>query len=611
MRARNSDKGVTVQVIAGTHNVLLGFDLTDEARKGCMGFSIERIDLDPPNPGRRWLPNLLRFKADANGDDVTTARAPLQRFRWGDYTVYPGKRYRYRVVPRYGTPEQLIAAGVAAEKPGGADSLGGGVTVEITTEDDAKPETMVIFNRGAAASEAYVRRFGQTDPSDSPQARAWLSRGLEEGLLAFLRRAVDKGWALHASIYEFQKPELLAGLGEAAERGAEVSVVYHARSKTKADLKDDKASLQATADARGEVLPKEVLPQVDSDSDDDDEGGGKGGGDMTRAKNEAAIAAAGLVAKGVKVSPRAAAPSSAIMHDKYVVLLQAGTPVAVWTGSTNWTEGAVYGQLNVGHAVFDADVAATYEQSFQLLLPDSSAAASKAANSKITPVPKPPARDVLKPGVTAIFSPQSKLDMLELYADVAKGATLLMVCAPFLVHEDIRKTWSEPTTTGLRYVLADKAGSLGPKGEIDVFNRTDGDVAAVATLLKNPLNDYQGKVLERAESYHHKGVHIHSKVILANPLSDDPILVTGSANFSNGSTRINDSNSLIVRGNLPVVDIYMTEFMRMFEHYLFRYKQAAADPATPLGLKDDASWSDRFYVEASVDARDRLAFSGG
>jgi hypothetical protein len=59
------------------------------------------------------------------------------------------------------------------------------------------------------------------------------------------------------------------------------------------------------------------------------------------------------------------------------------------------------------------------------------------------------------------------------------------------------------------------------------------------------------------------------------------------------------------------VDIYMTEFMRMFEHYLFRYKQAAADPATPLGLKDDPSWSDRFYDGAHVDARDRLAFSGG
>ena len=599
MRVKQSQNGVTVQVVAGSHNVLIGLDLSDEARQGCLGFSIERVDLDPPNPGRRWLPNMLRFQADTNGDGVTTARAPLQRFRWGDYTVYPGKRYRYRVIPRYGSPAQVIADGLKAEAAGGADTLAGGITVEVTTEDDARPESMVIFNRGAAASEAYVRRFGNADPSGNAEVQKWLSRGLEEALLAFLGRAAGPGFALHCSVYEFQKPELLAGLAQAADRGVEVKVAYHARSKTAKDLNADRQTMLDHG-----AKPQDVGPAVAEDSDDDTD---------TLAKNEAAIAAAGLKGRAnVTLTRRAAAPSGAIMHDKYVVLLKDGQPQAVWTGSTNWTEGAVYGQLNVGHAVFDADIAALYEKSFELLAGDPDAKTSKATNAQVTPVPKLPARQTLKQGVTAIFSPQSKLDMIELYADIAKGAELLMVSAPFLVHPDIRKTWSTPTTTGLRYVLADKAGSFGPKGEIDVFNRTDGDVGVAATLLKNPLNDYQGKVLERAESYHHKGVHIHSKVILADPLGDDPILITGSANFSNGSTEINDSNSLILRGKSPVMDIYMTEFMRMFEHYLFRYKQAAAtDAAKPLGLKDDASWSDPYYVAGSVQMRDRQAFSAG
>ncbi len=55
-----------------------------------------------------------------------------------------------------------------------------------------------------------------------------------------------------------------------------------------------------------------------------------------------------------------------------------------------------------------------------------------------------------------------------------------------------------------------------------------------------------------------------------DPLSDDPIVVTGSANFSNASTNVNDENMLIIRGNQRVADIYFTEFNRIFNHYYFR-----------------------------------------
>ena len=53
------------------------------------------------------------------------------------------------------------------------------------------------------------------------------------------------------------------------------------------------------------------------------------------------------------------------MHNKFVVLLKKDkknvVPKAVWSGSTNWTDGGIYGQLNVGHAVYDDEVAAAYE----------------------------------------------------------------------------------------------------------------------------------------------------------------------------------------------------------------------------------------------------------
>ena len=64
--------------------------------------------------------------------------------------------------------------------------------------------------------------------------------------------------------------------------------------------------------------------------------------------------------------------------------------------------------------------------------------------------------------------------------------------------------------------------------------------------------------------------YIHSKFLLRDPLGADPIVVTGSANFSDASTNSNDENMIIIRGNTRVADIYFTEFNRLFNHYYFR-----------------------------------------
>ena len=601
MRVRASKDGVTLRVIAGTNSVLLAMDLAEPKRKGCLGFSIERADLDTGD--RRWLPNMLRFTIDANPYGVTTARAPLQKFRWGDYTTEPGKRYRYRVVARYeANPAELVAAGVLAEKPNGFDSLAGGVTVEVTTENNRSPATAVFFNRGAAASKAYNDKFGDNDPSKIPAALQWLSRGLEEALLAFLAAAEDGGYSLHAVVYEFQKPELLAGLKAAMDRGAAVEVVYHARQKA-----------NSAADAA------------------------KPPADKTRIENEEAIKAAELEAV---CKPRRANPQGVITHDKFVVLLKAGQPVAVWTGSTNWTDGGLYGQLNVGHAIYDPALAAVYERSFQMLKTDPSPADTKKANALNTPV-KGVTRDAIDHGITPLFSPQADLKMIELYAKVCEGAKLLMVSAPFALHPLIMTALQSAAGNDvLRYVLADKDGSVGKKGEMQIMNRDPAFAGAAATVLDTKLNDFQGNLLEGKESFHHAGVHVHSKIIAADPLGPDPILIMGSANFSNNSTTENDSNVLVFRGDTAVADIYVADFMRMFEHYWFRYllgdkeeKATGAAPAPPdangalaaktpskataanpntvgMSLKDTDAWSDPFYVVGSRNERDRLAFVG-
>jgi phosphatidylserine/phosphatidylglycerophosphate/cardiolipin synthase-like enzyme len=571
MRASLTKNGVTLRVIAGTQSAILGIDLQGNKRTGCLGFSIQRTDLGPvakplpeKNQTRTWLPNMLRFPKSTTGA-ATTELFPLQKFRWGDYTLTPASGYRFRVVPRYGAPDKLTPVG---------DS--DGVEVEVTTEDPHAHETAVFFNRAAAASEAFNAHFPNVKTqkdllgtsTQAQQARAWLANGLEDAILAFLAQAADDNFALHAAVYEFQKPELLAGLKAAGQRGAEVQVAFHAR---KAGTKD------TTAD-----------------------------------KNKKAIKAA-TFGTAVEAKPRQADPQSAIMHNKFVVLLKKEggelVPKAVWTGSTNWTEGALYGQLNVGHAVYDEDVAARYEKYFQLLFEDSSAPTMKDQLAELTPV------SVLLPGdhkITPIFSPQSDVTMLNLYQSICDGAKCVMVSAPFAVSPIVLAALAKKRDDVLRYLLLDKLSSLGKGEEVHIIQGDPADSIAAAITLPSPLHDFQGKILEGKESFRHAGIHIHSKIILTDPFGSDPILVTGSANFSRNSTEVNDSNSLVVRGYTAVADIYATEFMRMFEHYHFRAKvaQKKAKKLEPLALAPDDTWSEKYYVSGSTEERDRRMFAG-
>jgi phosphatidylserine/phosphatidylglycerophosphate/cardiolipin synthase-like enzyme len=64
--------------------------------------------------------------------------------------------------------------------------------------------------------------------------------------------------------------------------------------------------------------------------------------------------------------------------------------------------------------------------------------------------------------------------------------------------------------------------------------------------------------------------YVHTKFMVIDPLGDDPIVVTGSANFSESSTTGNDENMLVIRGNSRVADIYLGEYMRLWNHYAFR-----------------------------------------
>ena len=149
------------------------------------------------------------------------------------------------------------------------------------------------------------------------------------------------------------------------------------------------------------------------------------------------------------------------------------------------------------------------------------------------------------------------------YADrMAEAKRIVCLTVAFNLDEVFQKVISQDNDV-LRYIVKDD-----DLGDGEVIGR-DRDVlfAAGGYLGKDSLVNFLG---ERGNPLN-RNDYIHNKFMLVDPLGKDPLVVTGSANFSRPSQRSNDENMLVIRGDTRVADIYFGEFMRIFDHHYTRY----------------------------------------
>ena len=548
MRERSPAGPITVHAIAGTYVVLLGINLDAALVDGLLGFAVERTD---HTEGERYdLANALLFAASDTvpEPEYSSRRNPVQEFVWGDYTAKPQHRYTYKVTAMYGTPGKLTPGEEAA------------VTVMTIHPDDGTHG--VFFNRSVVASRAYQTRFGPRAPDTVPNraANQWLSRGLEEALLAFIGQASDERYALRGAFYEFAYPRVLQALRVAADAGADVELIVH------------------------DVAKK---------------------GDNTAGRNRAAIAAAGLT---LRSAPRT---RTKIAHNKFLVLLRDGRPLQVWTGSTNITEGAIFGHANVGHRISDPALAQSYLDYWNALKPDPE---RRTLRAFADPMPVFPAKRPRRNTRTSIFSPRTTLDPLNWYcrlADLAKDAVFLT--AAFGLTDEIAPVFKDQKPY-LRYLLLDLA-----TGNVEAVRRDPGNVVAAGGF--KATGGWRKWIANGLTNLNFHVDYVHTKFMLIDPLGANPIVITGSANWSDESVKLNDENMVVIYGNQRVADLYLTEFMRLFNHYRLRGKARTGptelEPgpgATPterskLYLRDDDSWARPFFVDGSPEAKERLLFA--
>lgn len=570
MRTTASGGILKVRAIAGTYVVVLAWDLLAGKKaklNGCLGFAIERTEFDVAGNvvESYWMRSIKRFKNKDKGllpgTPVSTADHPIQTFQWGDYTAKPGRIYKYRIVPTYGSPKLLTLDETA------------GVTVDVQTESEAGPQTSaaagevrhdIYFNRGVIGSQAYAREFQnrKPDPSNpnSPEM-VWLSRGLYEALQQFIGQATSEKFALRAAFYEFHYQPVANALAKAIEAGADVQIVYDSESSYK---DENLATIQrAGLDAAGAVIPRTV--------------------------------------------------SEGIRHNKFVVLLEQDAsgeyqPRAVWTGSTNISDGGIFGHSNVGHLVWDKEIAQAYLEYWHRLAENLTSTKLREPNRTATPTP---VGKIAKNSVVPIFSPRddkSSNETLQWYADRMDEAKQIVCLTVAFNLDEVFQQVIQKDNDVLRYIVKDD--DLGD-GEIIGQDR-DVLFAAGRYLGSDALSNFAA---ERGNPLNTND-YIHTKFMLVDPLGKDPLVVTGSANFSRPSQRINDENMLIIRGDTRVADIYFGEFMRVFDHHYARYlvrkltEAGTSDPNAGYLKEKYDEWATSHFDSKSYKSKRRRYFAG-
>jgi phosphatidylserine/phosphatidylglycerophosphate/cardiolipin synthase-like enzyme len=259
--------------------------------------------------------------------------------------------------------------------------------------------------------------------------------------------------------------------------------------------------------------------------------------------NEKAIAAAGLPRKIGNRQVPFPRTKTKIPHNKFIVRLRAGTnPTIVWTGSTNFTPSGFLGQSNVGHLVDDAATAKHYLDYWMVLKTDPSLADARARVMTLTPNPPaliPPA------SIARVFSPRLKSELLGWYGDRIEDAVgSVMFTAAFGVTDKLIGPLAKDRDF-LRFILMEKPPTVKVKAALSKDRDliiSYGAVLGEMYTFKNgvptarkKIKDFElDKWLLEEDHFRHDGFvfFVHTKFLLIDPLSDDPLVCSGSANFS-------------------------------------------------------------------------------
>lgn len=524
---------------------------------GCLGFAIEcrRGDGQP-----KYLSNRVGFEndtdVDAHGERLTVRSSqvwPFQRYDWTDHAADLGDVIAYRVVARI-----LDGSGELVDGPASDWSK------VQTLSADCGDGVSSHFNRGYVLSQfmaRYIQRKGITleklketavivSKEVDHEARNFLGGTLREAMLKMMTEvAQTPALELHAALYELSDQELVDGLVAIGDRAHVVL-------------------------ANGSV---------------DEEG-----------EDENAEARKRLRGADCQVHDRFLAPA-ALAHNKFVVIGRRAdgefAPEKVWTGSTNWTPTGLCTQLNNGIMLEDVALAERYEAQFNLL-----AAAGSVVSDELLGSNNHPKRDI-RLGAATVDSWFSRLsreidtnELVELVKGAKQGVFFVMFqpgnepVRTLLKMQEEKKLYVRGVATQFTSTGAEHFKLLKQNPEEYFLD------SAQDTGISKPVGQW---VVEGTASQFRGAIGhaiTHSKVLVIDPFGDDPVVVTGSHNFSKAASSKNDENFIVIHGHHKIAMHYAINAMQTYSHYRWRayLEESEREGRDPFQyLSRDPNWQRR------------------
>jgi phosphatidylserine/phosphatidylglycerophosphate/cardiolipin synthase-like enzyme len=210
----------------------------------------------------------------------------------------------------------------------------------------------------------------------------------------------------------------------------------------------------------------------------------------------------------------------------------------------------------------------------------------------------------LQPGIRTVFSPRHGLAPLKWYASQFGGvAVSAHITEAFGMTQVFEQALEAAQGSALHYVMLDKPD------DHQVAWSTSRQVLVAVGSSGGP-DELSRWAHEELTGFNPQVPYLHTKILLIEPTSGSPTVVTGSANFSPNSTSDNDENMLVIGADTEVADVYLTEYARIFNHFYARYW--AARLHTPGEddrnnfLSEDATWQDAYTASRPKALQRRL-----
>ncbi|MES2519783.1 MAG: phospholipase D-like domain-containing protein [Bacteroidota bacterium] len=536
----------SIQAFANNDDAVVVWQ-SNEKIKDCYGFALYRKLKGESDTAAEPVQSYVGFEDQTpkEGEHRSSTEWPIQKFVWTDFFVKTGDAASYKVIPMIWNGNHLVKDETKAS------DWSNEIVIETGKVFKAS------FNRGLVSSQFLINKMQNVPEKDrsknldqvladeTSKTRAFLGGNLSFNIYRLLDNVFnDETLVIYAALYELNEPTLVGKLKKLKKR-ANVILANGAFKATEPDPnKDARAAL------------KDIISLLDR-----------------------------------------MVTGSHFAHNKFLVVCKKVgeeiKPIRVLTGSTNWSKNGMFAQINNGVIIEDEIVAEYYFEEWKRIKEAGNDYPKTFSLQNSTPSENPAI------GIKTWFtSVNDFVDMVEARALInnAKQGILFLMFNPGVKNTLFNAILDKNAADTNLFVHGIINQDPGTKENPLIFvNRGKQEPTDFNAII--PKNIKLGNRFSRKEIAG-KMVVIHSKVILIDPFSENPILMTGSHNLGEKASKSNDDNLNIIRGNKKLAEEYAVHIMSVYNHYRYRYFQFLNQDNTTTwnGLKYTDTWQESYLT---------------